>query len=76
MAEPENHTLRVLIEFRNEFKEFKTETARELAEIKSVIANLSQALGGEMAANRYIYGGVERRLVDVENRLAALEQDR
>src|SRR5262249_48063155 len=29
MVESESHTLHVLIEFRNEFKEFKTETARD-----------------------------------------------
>ena len=52
MAEPESHTLRVLIEFRNEFKEFETETARDLAEIKERAGNLTQALAGEMAANR------------------------
>ena len=76
MSEPENHTLRVLIEFRNEFKEFKTEIARELAEIKAVAANITQALAGEMAANRYINGGVERRLADIERRLSADETSR
>jgi hypothetical protein len=76
MSEPENHTLRVLIEFRNEFKEFKTEIARELAEIKAVAANLTQALAGEMAANRYINGGVDRRLADIERRLSTTEPSR
>jgi hypothetical protein len=33
MAEPENHTLRVSIEFRNEFKEFKAEAATNFARI-------------------------------------------
>ena len=76
MSEPENHTLRVLIEFRNEFKEFKTETARDLAEIKTVVTNLTQALAGEMAANRYINGGVDQRLADIEKRLSAIEPSR
>ncbi len=44
MSEPENHTLRVLIEFRNEFKEFKTEIARDFAELKTMVANLTRAL--------------------------------
>ncbi len=44
MSEPENHTLRVLIEFRNEFKEFKTEIARDFAELKTMVANLTLAL--------------------------------
>jgi hypothetical protein len=76
MSEPENHTLRVLIEFRNEFKEFKTEIAPDLAEIKTVVANLSQAFAGEMAANRYVNGGVERRLADIEARLSTSEPSR
>ena len=44
MSEPYNHTLHLLIEFRNEFKEFKTEFARDLAEIKTMVVNLSGAL--------------------------------
>ena len=52
MSEPENHTLRVLVEFRNEFREFKAEIVRELVELKTVVANLTQSLAGEMAANR------------------------
>ncbi len=52
MVEPENHTLRVLIEFRNEFNEFKTGTSQDLAEIKVLVGNLTPALAGEMAANR------------------------
>ena len=76
MSEPENHTLRVLIEFRNEFKEFKTEIARDLAEIKTVVTNLTQALAGEMAANRYINGGVEQRLADIEKSPSAIEPSR
>jgi hypothetical protein len=76
MSEPENHTLRVLIEFRNEFKEFKTEIARDLAELKTVVTNLAQALAGEMAANRYVNGGVDQRLADIEKRLSAIEPSR
>jgi molybdopterin converting factor small subunit len=76
MVEPESHTLRVLVEFRNEFKEFKTEIAKDLAEIKDRVQSLTQALAGEMAANRYVNGGVERRLADIETRLSALEQVR
>jgi len=34
MSEPENHTLRVLVEFRNEFKEFKSETGKNFADIR------------------------------------------
>jgi hypothetical protein len=76
MSDPENRTLRVLIEFRNEFKEFKTEIARDLTEIKTLVANLTQALAGEMAANRYVNGGVDRRLAAIQKRLSAIEPSR
>jgi hypothetical protein len=45
-------------------------------EIKTVVGSLTQALAGEMAANRYLNGGVERRLADIERRLSAIEPSR
>jgi hypothetical protein len=47
-----------------------------LAEIKAVVANLTQALAAEMAANRYVNGGVDRRLADLEKRLSVIEPPR
>jgi hypothetical protein len=66
MAEPENQTLRLLREirdefkgYRNEFKDFESRTSREFADIKEQIRGFAQILAGEMASHRYINGGVE-----------------
>jgi hypothetical protein len=82
MVEPENHTLRVLIEFRNEFNEFKTATERrfadvnrQLADFREEVAYLAQVLAGETASRRYIIGGIDERFGEIERRLA-LEQAR
>jgi hypothetical protein len=75
MNEPENYTLRVLIEFRNEFHEFKARTDRNFARIDERLDTLTQALAGSIAANSYINGGVEKRFEAMEKRLAVLEKD-
>jgi hypothetical protein len=75
MSEPENHTLRVLVEFRNEFREFKARIERNLARVDERLDTLTQALAGAVAANSYINGGVEMRFEAIEKRLATLEKD-
>ena len=75
MSEPENHTLRVLIEFRNEFNEFKARTDRNLARIDERLDTLTQALAGSLAATSYINGGVDKPFEAMEERLAVLEKD-
>jgi uncharacterized protein YdcH (DUF465 family) len=55
MAEPENHPLRLLREFREEFSEFRTKTDRSFAEIEERSNRLHQALHralGRYAATR------------------------
>jgi len=37
------------------------------------VDSITQALAGEIAANRYINGGVERRLAEIERHLSADE---
>ena len=74
MADPENHTLRVLIEFRNEFKEFKAETTTNFARITDQLDSLTQALAGETVLGRYAAADVDRRLETLEKRVSALEQ--
>ena len=74
MSEPENHTLRLLREFREEFREFRTRTEENFVDLKARIDGLNLTLAGEIATNRYTAGGVERRLADIEKRLSALEQ--
>jgi hypothetical protein len=56
MSEPENHTLRVLVEFRNEFRDFKAEIALDLAEIKAVTArNLLDKPAITSSAQRHVH---------------------
>jgi hypothetical protein len=47
MAEPENHTLRVLREFREEFREFRKETDGNFTELKDRIDSLARVVAGE-----------------------------
>ena len=90
MSEPENHTLRVLIEFRNEFREFKSETAKQFADISehfervddrfervdTRLETITRALGNEIAQGKFITGGIDQRFAEIERRLSALEQRR
>jgi hypothetical protein len=87
MAEPVNHTLHVLREFREEFREFATKTDnrfdtlerkvdRNHEELKQRIENLRQAAFGESVLGRYAAAEVEVRLSAIESRLSALEQRR
>jgi hypothetical protein len=43
MTEPENHTLRLLREFREEFREFATKTDRSFAQIQERFNMLATA---------------------------------
>jgi hypothetical protein len=74
MAEPENHTLRLLREFREEFREFRSEfTAfRDLTDER--LTELARLFAGETVLGRYAAAEVEQRLSAVEKRLAALEK--
>jgi hypothetical protein len=47
MAEPENHTLRLLREFREEFREFSTKTDRSFAQVQERLDGMHQAMLGE-----------------------------
>jgi hypothetical protein len=87
MAERVNHTLHVLREFREEFREFATKTDRRFdtlekkvdgshEELKQRIENLRQAAFGESVLGRYAAAEVEERLAAIEGRLSALEQRR
>jgi hypothetical protein len=82
MADPENQTLRVLIEFRNEFREFKSEAERRFGQIETRLEELekrldvlNQSFSGMVAGNQYLLGGIQGRFERVERRLAALEQN-
>jgi hypothetical protein len=44
MTDPENQTLRVLIEFRNEFRQFKLETEQRFARLEERITRIEERL--------------------------------
>jgi hypothetical protein len=76
MAEPENQTLRILREFRDEMKEFRGETAKNFERIEERLSSVAQAVVGEGVLGRYAAAEVEERLAAIEKRLSALEQRR
>jgi len=49
MAEPENHTLRLLREFREEFSEFRTEFNAFRGESRAEIADFRSETGEQLA---------------------------
>jgi hypothetical protein len=80
MSEPENHTLHLLRELREDVQKVDRKIDvldRKVDAYHSVVRerveSITQALAGEIAANRYINGGVERRLAEIERRLSANE---
>ena len=85
MPEPVNHTLHVLREFREEFREFVTKTDKSFdtldkkvdrnhEELKERIESLRQAAFGESVLGRYATAEFEDRISAIETRLSALEQ--
>jgi hypothetical protein len=82
MTEPENQTLRVLIEFRNEFRQFKSETEQHfaraeerLARIEDRLDHLAQSFSGMVMGNQYLLGGIQGRFENIERRLTIAEQN-
>ncbi len=83
MSEPENHTLHLLQELREDVQKIDRKIDaldRKVDAYHGVmqerVGSITQALAGEIAANRYINGGVEQRLADIEKRLSAIEPSR
>ena len=76
MAEPDNHTIRVLQEFRTEFREFREESRDNFSAINGRFDSLRQAINGESVLGRYAAAEVEDRLADLEKRIVALEKQR
>ena len=83
MAEPENHTLRLLREFRNDFKGFQNDTSKNFVRLEERfdriderLAGMAQAMLGESVLGRYTVAEVEQRLDAMEKRLSALEKRR
>lgn len=74
MSQPENHTLRVLREFREEFREFNTKTDKSFAQIQERFNSLQQAMLGESVLGRYATAEFEERLSALEQRISVLER--
>jgi polyhydroxyalkanoate synthesis regulator phasin len=76
MAEPENHTIRALQEFRTEFREFRQESRDNFSAINDRFDSLRQAINGESVLGRYAAAEVEERLAALEKRIGDLEKQR
>jgi uncharacterized protein Yka (UPF0111/DUF47 family) len=74
MSPPENHTLRLLREFRDEFRDFGTKTERSFAQIQERFNSLQQAMLGESVLGRYATAEFEERISALEQRISALER--
>jgi hypothetical protein len=75
MAEPENHTLHLLREIREDIRKLDRKVDANHDELKDSLDGFVQMLSGEIADRVYASGGVERKLVEIERRLTALERD-
>lgn len=74
MAEPENQMLRLLREFRAEFRAFSESTNKNFDAVRKRTDNIVQALNGESILGRYAVAEVDDRLAAIEKRLSALEK--
>ena len=74
MAAPENRTLRLLREFREEFREFGEKTDKSFAQIQERFNSLQQGMLGESVLGRYATAEFEERISALEQRISALER--
>ena len=70
MADPENHTLRLLREFRQEFREFHREFSQFRANTDARFDELTKLFAGESVLGRYAAADVDQRLQVLEKRVA------
>ena len=76
MADPENHTLRLLREFRQEFKEFHREFRDFRANVDDRFEELARLFAGESVLGRYAAADVDKRIQALEKRMTKLERAR
>jgi len=74
MADPENQTLRILREFREEFRAFRESTDKNFDGVRKRMDNIWQALNGESILGRYAVAEVDERLAAIEKRVSDLEK--
>jgi polyhydroxyalkanoate synthesis regulator phasin len=73
MAEPENHTLRLLREIRGAIGALDNKIDRNQEELQKRIDSIRQAMLGESVLGRYATAEFDERLAALEQRVAALE---
>ena len=87
MAEPENQTLRLLRELREQNKSLRSDMLDQTGSLRSEmregfeniserLKNLQQAMIGESILGRYTVAEVEERLNNLEQRVSDLEKQR
>jgi hypothetical protein len=76
MAEPENQTLRLLRELRDDVKNLEKKVDRNHEEIKEHLEALSKAFAGESILGRYATAEFERRLTAVERQVLEIKEGR
>jgi hypothetical protein len=76
MAEPENHTLRLLREIRSQGEKLEERMDRGFAELRERIEELARLTIGEGVLGRYAAAEVDDRLAKLEKRVSALEERR
>jgi hypothetical protein len=74
MAEPENHTLHLLQEFREEFRSLRSDFDAFRAVTEERFGELTKLFAGESVLGRYAAAEVEERLRTSERRVTALEE--
>ncbi len=76
VSEPDNLVLRRLRELRADMDQRFEATGAEIKDMKRRLDSLSQAITGESVIGRYMVAEVEEQLVDLGQRLTALEAPR
>jgi len=76
MAEPENHTLRLLREIRAAIKAMDNKIVGNQQELTERLDSLKRLAMGESVLGRYATAEFDERLEAIEKRVAALERGR
>jgi hypothetical protein len=76
VVDPDNHTLRLLREFRQEFKQFHKEFSDFRADTGERFEELARLFAGESVLGRYAAADVDKRIQALEKRMTKLERAR
>ena len=76
VADPKNHTLRLLREFRQEFKEFRKEFTAFRNDTDERFDELARLFAGESVLGRFAAADVDKRIQALEKPITKLERAR